>query len=294
MAIHTDRSGEKHGHLELLHREPDTSPIRYLCRCVCGTEKSIRIDKILSGNTVSCGCKKTEDMQQWNGRNQFTGQKFGRLTVIGETRVNGYKQWKCACDCGGEKITTTLYLKNSEVPSCGCYESEKIRAIRFRDLTGMKFGLLTTSEFRGFDTKRKSTWLCTCICGGTRLCRGNDLLSGATVSCGCAASRDEVIMTEEARAASAARCARRRARKRNAGGSYTASQINELYAKQKGCCAWCKKPLSKSEIRRDHRQSLARGGDNTIHNIEILCHDCNSRKSAKDPIEWAQENGFLL
>jgi 5-methylcytosine-specific restriction endonuclease McrA len=39
---------------------------------------------------------------------------------------------------------------------------------------------------------------------------------------------------------------------------------------------------------------LSRGGSNDISNIELLCERCNLRKHAKDPIDWAQENGLLV
>lgn len=39
---------------------------------------------------------------------------------------------------------------------------------------------------------------------------------------------------------------------------------------------------------------LAKGGSDGPENIQLLCAPCNRRKSAKDPIVFMQENGFLL
>lgn len=58
----------------------------------------------------------------------LTGQRFGRLTVIG--RDENYvspegvviTRWKCKCDCGNEKSVLRTNLKYTT--SCGCYRKE--------------------------------------------------------------------------------------------------------------------------------------------------------------------------
>lgn len=35
--------------------------VRYLCLCSCGNTTVVRKDKLISGNTTSCGCKKNPD-----------------------------------------------------------------------------------------------------------------------------------------------------------------------------------------------------------------------------------------
>jgi 5-methylcytosine-specific restriction endonuclease McrA len=64
-------------------------------------------------------------------------------------------------------------------------------------------------------------------------------------------------------------------RKRNADGSHTFEQWNELKRKFKNKCAICrkKKPLTK-----DHIFPLSEGGTNFIDNIQPLCRNCNSKK----------------
>lgn len=53
----------------------------------------------------------------------LTGQRFGRLTVVELYGKNKYKNilWKCVCDCGNEKITTTGQLVQGKTSSCGCF-----------------------------------------------------------------------------------------------------------------------------------------------------------------------------
>lgn len=52
----------------------------------------------------------------------FVGSRFGRLVIMEEigTAKHGGKVWKCQCDCGNIKETTTDLLKRQKVVSCGC------------------------------------------------------------------------------------------------------------------------------------------------------------------------------
>jgi hypothetical protein len=88
---------------------------------------------------------------------------------------------------------------------------------------------------------------------------------------------------------------RRRARKRNADGSWTAFDIEFLMLKQRGKCAhsWCREPLKK-KFHRDHIIPLAIGGTNDRRNMQLLCATCNFTKGAKHPIDFAQRHGMLL
>lgn len=84
------------------------------------------------------------------------------------------------------------------------------------------------------------------------------------------------------------------AQRRCAEGSYTKEDIRELMRLQKGRCVNCMKKIRGKKYHADHIIPIARGGSNWKYNIQILCPKCNLTKSAKDPIEWAQQNGRLL
>lgn len=77
------------------------------------------------------------------------------------------------------------------------------------------------------------------------------------------------------------------------GNGFTNEEINNLFDMQKGRCAACKTSIKK-KFHRDHILPLAKGGANTIENIQLLCVACNCRKSAKHPVDFMQENGYLL
>jgi 5-methylcytosine-specific restriction endonuclease McrA len=88
---------------------------------------------------------------------------------------------------------------------------------------------------------------------------------------------------------------RRLARKRQAGGSHTAKDIEALLVRQRFRCA---NPVCKKSIRKkrhiDHIVALATGGSNGIENIQLLCPPCNQRKGTKRPEVWMREHGMLL
>lgn len=99
---------------------------------------------------------------------------------------------------------------------------------------------------------------------------------------------------QENKAASLVHGQNRRARERSAGGRISIGIADRLMVLQKGRCACCKVDLKVSGRHLDHIQPLARGGSNDDRNIQLLCPSCNLRKSAKHPVEFMRESGFLL
>lgn len=58
-------------------------------------------------------------------REDLTGQRFGRLTVIEFVPADGKKsKWKCRCDCGNITIVRRGDLKKGKTTSCGCFRRE--------------------------------------------------------------------------------------------------------------------------------------------------------------------------
>src|SRR6266478_5013751 len=91
---------------------------------------------------------------------------------------------------------------------------------------------------------------------------------------------------------SIAKCARYRARKRNALGTYTSTDILKQLKRQRNQCYWCNCTLDNT-YHVDHVVPLARGGSNFPENIVIACPHCNQSRGAKLPSEWP-EGGRLL
>ena len=58
-------------------------------------------------------------------KQDLTGRRFGRLTVIAEAgRKRGGVLWLCRCDCGVEKEIMSATLLNGTTVSCGCYNRD--------------------------------------------------------------------------------------------------------------------------------------------------------------------------
>lgn len=68
-------------------------------------------------------------IEKRNSLIDITGQKFGRLTVIGldDERSVRKTYWMCLCDCGKMKSVRSDCLKNGTVTSCGCRKKEQDR-----------------------------------------------------------------------------------------------------------------------------------------------------------------------
>lgn len=62
---------------------------------------------------------------------------------------------------------------------------------------------------------------------------------------------------------------------------------------QRWKCAICCTSI-KDAYHLDHIMPLKRGGKHESRNLQLLCPTCNVRKSAKDPIKYMQERGYLL
>lgn len=91
------------------------------CRCDCGQETQVSAQKLKGGHTRSCGCAHREQVRD------LTGQRFGKLTVVGDSgrrrAGQGGVLWTCRCDCGQEKVVRQDALTGGRTTSCGCVTS---------------------------------------------------------------------------------------------------------------------------------------------------------------------------
>ena len=128
-----DETGKTYGYLTVISRaESKDGRAMWKCKCKCGNECIVPGKVLRSGHTQSCGCLKIERTIARNmerGGGDLTGQRFGKLVVIGFDswldRNNGHRDrmWRCKCDCGNECVVNHRYLRFGDTESCGCSKS---------------------------------------------------------------------------------------------------------------------------------------------------------------------------
>ena len=161
-----DLAGKKFGKLTVIEH---VGSGRWKCVCECGNETVVNGNKLITGNTKSCGCLNAGPLED------LTGQRFGMLTVIDYA---GGGRWNCVCDCGNKKAVLTGALKTGNAKSCGCYVREL--PANFDDKTGRRYGRLVVQEYLG-----GSRWKCLCDCGNVTEVDSHELSRGNVTSCGC-------------------------------------------------------------------------------------------------------------
>lgn len=143
-----DISGQRFGNLTALYRTESNGRKQtyWVCKCDCGTIKSIGAGNLRQGTTVSCGCQNREKAKQrmleYNLSNVsiIPGDRFGRLVVLEHaglrkqaSRDKRESWYLCQCDCGSPpKEIRGNDLQSGATNSCGCissYGEEIIRKI---------------------------------------------------------------------------------------------------------------------------------------------------------------------
>lgn len=128
---HLHSPGDRVGRLTLIGRCTNKIggawQIFWMCRCDCGTKKTVRQSNLKS--TKSCGCWR-DDIRRKN-RIYHPGQKVGRWTLLSRFTKKTHGQWlafwKCKCECGTNRVVQQNNLGNGS-RSCGCLHKEMVGA----------------------------------------------------------------------------------------------------------------------------------------------------------------------
>lgn len=194
-------SGKQFGLWTVIAKSDDVNdngrkqPLKWRCRCQCGTEKDVNASSLKRGLSKSCGCALRRGNKQSNTKD-LTGMQFGRWLVLSRTEdrikpksKDHISMWKCQCVCGNQRIVSGENLKSGHSQSCGCLARETNSERRLDNLAGKRFGRLVV-QYRSNDYiqpngNRIPVWHCKCDCGKEIDVRSPNLRYGDTHSCGC-------------------------------------------------------------------------------------------------------------
>ena len=130
MGAYINMTGKRFGKWTVLCRDStitnENNPngkVYWICKCDCGTLKSVNGSSLRRGTSKSCGCESAKSLSNRNTKD-LTNKRIGKLTVLGRTPyVPGHKlSWICLCDCGKMVLYTTSQLRTYK--SCGCLHEE--------------------------------------------------------------------------------------------------------------------------------------------------------------------------
>jgi hypothetical protein len=196
--MRSDLTGQTFGRLTVVgfsYRNDKGIPY-WDCICSCGSSKKVSSIYLTNkkGFNISCGCAKRDyNKFRPDTYNNLTGQKFGKLTVVGFNSKRKYTRktgdiyyryyWDCKCDCGNNTIALGPSLKNGHTKSCGCHKISKAKS-NLNNLVGIRSGKIIVENFSHIRNEC-SFWLCKCDCGNHVVIRSDGIINKTSQSCGC-------------------------------------------------------------------------------------------------------------
>lgn len=103
-------------------KEDKSRPCYVICKCDCGTIKSVFKGSLTEGQSLSCGCLKSKKLKTKNGESakSHIGEKHGILTIQDYYVKDNSYYYNCKCDCGNEVTVLGKRLFSGTTTSCGC------------------------------------------------------------------------------------------------------------------------------------------------------------------------------
>jgi hypothetical protein len=123
-----DLTGRRFGRWVVLsyggHRKPDPN-IYWLCRCDCGTVKTIVGNSLRGGGSKSCGCLRDDLSRQRHG---LIGRRVGRLVILESLhrpRGGTTSRYRVRCDCGVQRLVWASSIKRVGQSACRCPKAQE-------------------------------------------------------------------------------------------------------------------------------------------------------------------------
>jgi len=126
-----DITNQRFGKLVALYpteQRSSSGSVVWHCKCDCGNEKDIPINRLTSGGAKSCGCVGIEKLIEYNHTRvkDLTNQHFGLLTALKPIATNNNRSivWLCQCECGNQTQVSSADLLSGNTKSCGCQRNK--------------------------------------------------------------------------------------------------------------------------------------------------------------------------
>lgn len=170
---------------------------KLICRCECGTVKSVYQHKIQNGTSKSCGCLSLELKRRF-AYNQIVGNYIVREYVTNS-------RWKVECifcfsittqrgdKVGSKRCSCQIPPKQNKKPK------QRISTFVY-NMVGEIYGKLKVVNFVIVKTDKGNTyrtWNCQCECGNYKSVTRAKLLSGKYTCCGCSKIQKSFSWTNE-------------------------------------------------------------------------------------------------
>lgn len=118
-------------------------PRRFICKCVCGSEKEYSGIDVLRNHTKNCGCARRKKIMERNKidnpskyvkhREKYPyddciGTTVNHLYFVKEIERSKYnrRQFIVRCECGKEFPCEGVMVFNGSIRSCGCYKAKRL------------------------------------------------------------------------------------------------------------------------------------------------------------------------
>lgn len=182
--------GNKYGFLTYLgnrYRDNNITKASFLCDCGELVVKDYdSVKRILKKGKTSPCCKRSCPVASTQYGKDYTGSKFGMLTIkakLQEKKSTSFL-YLCECDCGNQvKLVSNKFTGANSDRSCGC----RMHQGKQKDITGVKKGKLTAIESTGVKSGNGDyVWRFACDCGNEHETTIGNFNCGSTTSCGCA------------------------------------------------------------------------------------------------------------
>jgi len=147
---------------------------------LCGTEKWIRTDHVVSGQVKSCGCTRIKAIDR-------VGETHGCYTILSVKIENKIPLAYCRCNlCKKEKWLNLRHVINNKNSGCGC--------LKIKDIRNRKFGYIVPIEPTDEREYGGSVvWKCLC-----EACNSECYIAEAALTlhnvqdCGCKAKKENI------------------------------------------------------------------------------------------------------